>query len=128
MTKLFRRFRDLGPVKQALFLWERADNHVDDLIAMGHELRAFGRDITPTERLEQIERITPINATLAGLGQAIAATLGEAPRAAQTVLLAGLFALGGMLLVAGTPISQRIAASNGPLPETPRRGRGHPPD
>src|SRR5258706_49286 len=117
MIKLFRRFRDLGPVKQALFLWERADNHVDDLIAMGHELRGYGRDITPTERLDQIERITRINATLAGLGQAIAATLGEAQRAAQTVLLAGLFALGGMLLVAGIAISQRFVAQNDRLQE-----------
>jgi len=117
MIKLFRRFRDLAPVKQALFLWEQADNHVDDLIAMGHELRGFGRDITPTERLTQIERITRINATLAGLGQAIAATLGEAQRAAQSVLLAGLFALGGMLLVAGVAISQRFVAQNDRLQE-----------
>src|SRR5258707_10044146 len=92
MINLFRRFRDLGPVKQALFLWERADNHVDDLVAIGHELRGMRRAIPPNERLTQTEPITRINATLPGLGQAIAATLGGAQRAAQSVLLAGLFA------------------------------------
>src|ERR1700752_1939140 len=42
MMTLFRRFRDVGPVKQATILWERADANIDELAAIGHELYKAG--------------------------------------------------------------------------------------
>ncbi len=120
MMTLFRRFAGLGPVKQAVFLWERADTHLDDLAVIGHELYKAGPGIAEEERLRQVERIARLNGTLARLEDAIAATLGEGQRAAQSVLLAGMLLLAGVLLVAGIYISQRFVAQNEKLQQTLR--------
>jgi diguanylate cyclase (GGDEF)-like protein/PAS domain S-box-containing protein len=120
MMTLFRRFSGFGPVKQAVFLWQRADAHIDDLAAIGNELYKSGPQIEAAERARQVERIARIHATLARLEDAIAATLGEAQRAAQSVLLAGMLMLAGVLLVAGIYISQRFVAQNERLQQTLR--------
>jgi diguanylate cyclase (GGDEF)-like protein/PAS domain S-box-containing protein len=120
MMTLFRRFRYFGPVKQAVFLWERADSHVDDLAAIGHELYKAGPTLTAEDRASNIERIARINATMGRLADAVAATLGEAQRAAQSVLLAGMLVLAGLLLVAGIYISQRFVAQSERLQQTLR--------
>ena len=52
--------------------------------------------------------------------RAIAASLSEGQRAAQTLLLAGLLVLAGALLVAGIMISQRFVAQNEKLQQTLR--------
>ena len=120
MMTLFRRFHGLGPVKQAVFLWERADGHIDDLAAIGHELFKAGPRLAPADRNAAIERIARINTTLGRLEDAMAATLGEAQRAAQSVLLAGMLMLAGVLLVAGIYVSQRFVAQNERLQQTLR--------
>ena len=120
MMTLFRRFSGFGPVKQAVFLWQRADAHIDDLGAIGNELYKAGPAIDAAERARQVERIARIHATLARLEDAIAATLGEAQRAAQSVLLAGMLMLAGALLVAGIYVSQRFVAQNERLQQTLR--------
>jgi len=66
MMTLFRRFRDLGPIKQSVFLWERADTHIDDLAAIGHELYKAGPSLTPAERAQHIQRVSRLNVTLNG--------------------------------------------------------------
>ena len=118
MITLFQRFRNFAPVQQSMFLWERADAGVDDLIAIGRELHDGARDSPPAD--QQIERINRINVTLGRLEDAIAATLGEAQRAAQSVLLAGMLSLAAILLVAGIMVSQRFVAQNEHLQETLR--------
>lgn len=118
MITLFQRFRGFAPVQQSLFLWERADAGVDDLISIGHELHDGAANAPPVEL--QIERINRINVTLGRLEEAIAATLGEAQRAAQSVLLAGMLSLAAVLLVAGIVVSQRFVAQNEKLQETLR--------
>jgi diguanylate cyclase (GGDEF)-like protein/PAS domain S-box-containing protein len=120
MMTLFRRFRDVGPVKQAVFLWERADSHIDGLTAIGHELYKAGPSADAAERALHIERIARLNATLGRLADAIAATLGEAQRAAQSVLLAGMLTLAGVLLVSGMYVSQRFVTQNEKLQQTLR--------
>ena len=120
MMTLFRRFAGLGPVKQAVFLWHRADATLDDLASVGQELYKAGPTIAPEERARHVERIARLNATLGRLEDAIAATLGEAQRAAQSVLLAGMLMLAGVLLVAGIYISQRFVAQNERLQQTLR--------
>lgn len=117
MITLFQRFRGFAPVQQSLFLWERADAGVDDLVAIAHELHDAPGAV-PVE--QQLLRIARINATLGRLEDAIAATLGEAQRAAQSVLLAGMLTLAGALLVAGIMASQRFVAQNEKLQETMR--------
>jgi diguanylate cyclase (GGDEF)-like protein/PAS domain S-box-containing protein len=120
MMTLFRRFAPFGPVKQAVFLWQRADATLDELRNVGTELYKAGPTIDPEERARHIERIARLNTTLARLEDAIAATLGEAQRAAQSVLLAGMLMLAGVLLVAGIYISQRFVAQNEKLQQTLR--------
>jgi diguanylate cyclase (GGDEF)-like protein/PAS domain S-box-containing protein len=120
MMTLFRRFSGIGPVKQAVFLWRRADSTIDDLASVGTELYKTGPAIAPEERARQIERIARLDATLGRLDDAISATLGEAQRAAQSVLLAGMLMLAGVLLVAGIYVSQRFVAQNERLQQTLR--------
>jgi diguanylate cyclase (GGDEF)-like protein/PAS domain S-box-containing protein len=120
MMTLFRRFAPFGPVKQAVFLWQRADSTIDELRNVGTELYKAGPGIAAEERTRHIERIARLNVTLARLEDAIAATLGEAQRAAQSVLLAGMLMLAGVLLVAGIYISQRFVAQNEKLQQTLR--------
>ncbi len=117
MITLFQRFRSFAAVQQAMFLWERADAGLDDLIAIGRELHDSPGAV-PVE--QQLERISRINATLGRLEDAIAATLGEAQRAAQSILLAGMLTLAGALLVAGIMVSQRFVVQNEKLQETLR--------
>ena len=120
MMTLFRRFAPFGPVKQAVFLWQRADATMEDLRSVGTELYKAGPTIGEEERARQVERIARLNTTLARLEDAIAATLGEAQRAAQSVLLAGMLMLSGVLLVAGIYVSQRFVAQNERLQQTLR--------
>ena len=120
MMTLYRRFAGLGPMKQLVFLWQRADAHIDDLAAIGTELYKAGPTIDAGERTRQVERIARINETLARLEDAISASLGEAQRASQSVLLAGMLMLAGVLLVAGIYISQRFVAQNERLQQTLR--------
>jgi diguanylate cyclase (GGDEF)-like protein/PAS domain S-box-containing protein len=120
MMTLFRRFAGFGPVKQAVFLWRRADETIDDLASVGTELYKAGPGIAQEERARHVERIALLNATLGRLDDAIAATLGEAQRAAQSVLLAGMLLLAGFLLVAGIYVSQRFVAQNERLQQTLR--------
>ena len=120
MITLFRRFRHFGPVEQTVKLWERADGHIEDLVYIAHEIRAAGPNMDPQLRLEQVDRIARINATLGNLGEAMSASLGEAQRAAQTVLLAGMLFLAAALLITGIFVSQRFVAQNERLQETLR--------
>src|SRR5258705_1516442 len=120
MITLYRRFRHFSPVQQATFLWERADGHIDDLVTVARELKAAGPSLDAAARTEQVNRITRLNATLGRLEDAISATLGEAQRAAQSVLLAGMLTLAAVLLVAGIIVSQRFVAQNEKLQETLR--------
>jgi len=120
MVTLYRRFRNFPPVQQAVFLWERADANIDDLNAIGRQLHVAGPGIDAATRDELVQRITRINSTLERLEDAIAATLGEAQRAAQSLLLAGMLTLAGVLLVAGIMVSQKFVAQNEKLQETLR--------
>jgi len=120
MITLYRRFRHFSPVEQATFLWERADGHIDDLAAIARELKATGKALDDDARNEHVMRITRLNATLGRLEDAVSATLGEAQRAAQSILLAGMLSLAAVLLVAGIMVSQRFVAQNEKLQETLR--------
>ena len=120
MITLFRRFRNFTPVQQSVMLWERADQQVESLVGIAQELRETGPDTDPVERERQVVRIGQLHATVGFLAEAIAASLGEAQRAAQTVLLAGMLLLAGALLIAGIMISQRFVAQNEKLQQTLR--------
>ena len=120
MITLYRRFRHFAPVLQATFLWERADGHIDDLITVARELKRDGATMNGAQRDEQVLRISRLNATLGRLEDAVSATLGEAQRAAQSILLAGMLTLAAVLLVAGIMVSQRFVAQNEKLQETLR--------
>ena len=120
MITLFRRFRHFAPVEESVNLWERADQQIESLIAIGNELRAAGRNLDDAARERQVVRIGQLHATVGFLAEAIAASLGEAQRAAQTLLLAGMLVLAGALLVAGIMISQRFVAQNEKLQQTLR--------
>ena len=112
MIALFSRFRTFGPVERAISLWELADTRIEELDKIGEELHATGGALFAEERSRQIERIAAIDAALAKVEEAVAASLGEGQRAAQSALLVGMLLLAGILLIAGILISQRFVAQN----------------
>jgi len=120
MITLFRRFRNFTPVQQAVELWSRADQQIESLMGIAQELRDAGPGIDENTRARQVVRIGQLHATVGFLAEAISASLGEAQRAAQTLLLAGMLLLAGALLVAGIVVSQRFVAQNEKLQETLR--------
>jgi diguanylate cyclase (GGDEF)-like protein/PAS domain S-box-containing protein len=120
MVTLYRRFRNFPPVQQAVTLWDRADAHIDDLARIGRDLHQGVPSTDAQVRDNVAQRITRLNSTLERLEDAIAATLGEAQREAQSILLAGMLTLAAVLLVAGIMVSQRFVAQNEKLQETLR--------
>jgi diguanylate cyclase (GGDEF)-like protein/PAS domain S-box-containing protein len=121
MVTIFQRFRHIGPVEEAVSLWERADAQVDALAAIAAELKKAGPALDAAQRSEQIDRIGRVNLALGKIEEAIAATLVEAQRAAQSALLAGMLLLAGALLVAVVVVSQRFFAQGERLQETLRQ-------
>ncbi len=112
MITLYRRFRPLGFSDQAISLWKHSDDRLDELRVIAGELRAAGPTIDAQQRMQQLDRIERVGASLRLLEDAVAATLAEAQRAAQALVLAGLFILAAMLLVAGIAISKRFVTHN----------------
>src|SRR5258706_15477596 len=89
-------------------------------MAIAQELRNTNGLLDRPARERQVARIGQLHATVGFLAEAISASLGEAQRAAQTLLLAGMLLLAGALLVAGVIISHPLVAQDEKLQETRR--------
>ena len=119
MITLFQRFRDFAPVQQSMFLWERADAGVDDLIAIGRELH----DWRPRRAAARTSRSS---ASTASTRRWAAWRTRSRPRWARRsaprsrCCSPGCSRSRAILLVAGIMISQRFVAQNEHLQETLR--------
>jgi diguanylate cyclase (GGDEF)-like protein/PAS domain S-box-containing protein len=111
MMTLYERFRPVGFADQAVALWRRADERLEELRGIALDLRASG-PLSDSQRAAFLDRIERVGASLRLLEDAVAATLAEAQRAAQALLLAGLFVLSALMLVAGIVIAKRFVSHN----------------
>ncbi|TBR37258.1 MULTISPECIES: EAL domain-containing protein [Dyella] len=100
MSRLYRHFSDMAPIHRAVLIWREGDRRIDELVAIGHEVRArYLRGDHDREWTENtLEHIRRIDARLTPLEEAFSEALGKASR--QTAnLLRWLIGLTGCLMV-----------------------------
>ncbi len=109
MIRLFRVFRRVSYIDQAIAIWAEADRNITELVAAAgelHQLIDAGAD--PAQLRPVLARIDDINANLTPLEDAFSSTLGHASRVAQWVLaVVTLFAAISLVLL-GILLSRRM--------------------
>jgi diguanylate cyclase (GGDEF)-like protein/PAS domain S-box-containing protein len=110
MIRLFRSFRDVGRIKQAIAIWAEADSKITELTKAADELhRLIGEGVADAGRLQPVLRqVDEINAHLEPLEDAFSYTLGQASREAQFVLVIAMLAAAAGLLTSGTIVARRM--------------------
>lgn len=110
MIGLFRHFRHIPDIDQAIAIWTRADAQIDRLMALGEQIRQAVRagDIGDATMLPRLHELNIINQTLKPLEDDFSSTLGRAARTTKVILLALMFVGVSVLLVAAFLFSQRM--------------------
>ncbi|HVT35277.1 MAG TPA: HAMP domain-containing protein, partial [Nevskiaceae bacterium] len=110
MIDLFRRFRRVSYMAQAIDIWTRAEAGIIEMQTAGDELHGAvaAGTLTPDEETAIIGRIETINRRLTPLEHDFSATLGEAARWIRQVLQAVIVLASILLLVAGLAVSLRV--------------------
>ena len=110
MIMLFQRFRRIDYMAQAITIWARADAQINMLTSAADALRVEIRAPQPDEGriLGLLEAVNAINNQLTPLESDFSATLGEAQRKTQILLISGMFAIAALLLLIGVQLSRRI--------------------
>ena len=110
MIRLYRRFRHLGPIEQAIDIWTEADTSILELTRVAEALHEAVRGDTLDEARAQKfqDEIRRLNSTLKPLGEAFSATLSDAQRMAQSIIVALMLATSALFLVAGIGVSRRL--------------------
>jgi len=110
MIMLFRRFRDVGFMRNAIAIWEEADERIAELDSLAAQLHALTVDgDTSSATLEPIlVRIDGVNRQLTPLEVAFSTTLGEASRRTQAILEAAIVLAATLLMIAGIVITRRM--------------------
>ncbi|MBA5690593.1 sensor domain-containing diguanylate cyclase [Rugamonas apoptosis] len=110
MIGLFRHFRHIPDIDQAITIWARADAQIDRLMALGEQIRQAVRagDTADEAMLPRLHELNVINQTLKPLEDDFSSTLGRAFRTTKVILLALMFVGVSVLLVAAFLFSQRM--------------------
>ena len=114
MIRLFRWFRAMDDIDQAIALWAEGDVHIATLNQAGEELhRKIGAGETSAETLAPIlTRIHTANDQLTPLERAFSYTLGSVSRKAHLLLLIALFTVAATLVLLGIYLSRRMLQQN----------------
>lgn len=90
---VFRLFRNVGQVRQAIAIWTEGDSYTLQLEAIAAQLRpAHGNALTSAERARIIEELNRINHQLTPLAARFSSTLGDLARTTRTLLILALAA------------------------------------
>jgi PAS domain S-box-containing protein len=102
MIMLFRRFREMPFMNDAIAIWAEGDERIADLDALAEELHAaiVAADAQPGTLAPILARIREVNRRLTSLAVRFSNTLGEASRQTQAILEVVL-ALTALLLASG---------------------------
>jgi signal transduction histidine kinase len=105
MIRLYRLFRHVGPMADAIAIWAQADEGLVELNALGEAIhRQVGRD-PPARRSPELRafqaRLPALNGRLTALEHRFSAKLGEASRLARNVTLVTIGGFAVLLLSAG---------------------------
>ena len=111
MIFVFRNFRDVPQLAQAIRLWTEADVHIAELMQSADELHAaVNAGTLSTQRTTMLlNRIEAIHTELAPLEHALSVALGEGARWVRDVLLIAIFCTAVLLLLGGLWVAWRIA-------------------
>ncbi|MFL6659787.1 MAG: diguanylate cyclase domain-containing protein [Massilia sp.] len=124
MMRLFRDFRQVREMDQAIALWARADGQIDELVALAgriHQAVEAG-NTDESVMLPHLRALFAIHQRLIPLEDDFSATLGQAARKTQFLLLIVLFAGVSMFLGVAFLFSQRMVWQSAKLEDALRQG------
>ena len=103
MVRLVRYFGDIGPLREVLAIWERADSLLQQMDAVAHTLDAMVQARCEDEQARRplIAELVLLNAALTPLQQQFSDTLGAANRFMQRLLLGVMAATAVVFLGVG---------------------------
>ena len=107
MAQLFRRFRHVSYIDEAIAIWARADRDIRKLHHLGQELHGDGGRLRPASaRTEAIrEKIAFLNERLTPLEDAFSRTLGDGARWFKSVMVTSMDAATLLMLLFGLLVS-----------------------
>lgn len=110
MIWLFRTFKDLGAIADAIAIWTEADGAIDELRSLGLRVREHvvaGEGEGPELRT-LMQQLGPLEDRLNQLGVRFGNKLGEASRLSSHVVMITTLVLSGLLAAAGLVLIARM--------------------
>jgi PAS domain S-box-containing protein len=111
LVSMYGLLGQFGPMELAMSLWRRTDLYVDDLRNVATRVRAAG-PLTPEESARTLQQIERAHRAIAPIEEDFASTLGDMQRAAQFIVVTGIFIITCVLLIAGITLSRRFLLQN----------------
>ncbi|MBV8665474.1 MAG: diguanylate cyclase [Burkholderiaceae bacterium] len=110
MISLFRNFRGVYEINQAVLIWTAADADIDQLVGIAEHLHAAleAGTLDDAGTRAYLEQIFELNKSLVPREEDFSYTLGRAARKLQAVLLFMMFAVVSVLLLAAYLFSRRV--------------------
>ena len=117
MIALFRRFRHVSFMSDAITVWSEGDAVIAELDALAKELHARIRveGTSPVQIDPILARIFELNQRLTPLETAFSNTIGEASRRTEQMLVAALTVVSALLVILGIAISWKILRASDEL-------------
>jgi two-component system, cell cycle sensor histidine kinase and response regulator CckA len=110
MARLFRRFRHVGYMAQAITIWTQSDQYIDQLRQLAadlhQEVNSGHRDPNQVQQIK--DQIATIDARLTPLEDQFSATLGQGARWINGVLAAVTLVASALLLFIGIGLSVAV--------------------
>ena len=110
MARLYRRFRHVGFMAEAIRTWAEGDAQMDELSALGRDMHArilAGDNGSPQLR-SLVRRIPALSERLTELGMRFSGSLGEASRITRQLVTATTLGLGALLAAASVWLTMRM--------------------
>jgi len=117
MVTLTWRLRRFGHMQEALTLWKQSDQRIDALVALARKLHSEGVASEP-QRREALAQIDFVQSRIAQHQDEFSASLGAALRAGKSLLILGMLAVGGILLLTAIAVARRILTQSENLQKT----------
>ena len=110
MIRLYRHFGWVSYLAEAIGIWEQADQHIEEIVALAtqllqaHQAGSLGID----ERRRLIAELNHVNAVLTPLELRFSEVLGEGARWLRNTLLVAIVGISGGLLLGALLLSRRL--------------------
>lgn len=114
MIRLYRNFRSVPELAQAIAVWSAADSHMDQLITLGTQIHSAVQKNPLNEETRRtfLAELTLINARLTPLEDEFSYALGEISRRTKTTLRLTMVVMVTFLLAIACLVSRRFVQHN----------------